>query len=133
MSREPELEALFDRWNQVWLEDRYDLIPTCLAPVYTRHGSMIQSEFTVTYTAEEYGRKVVAQRERTRLHFVIHDRAFVGDRAWFRHTLIWTDPDTGQTVTRPAIQVYRVEDGRMAETWVAYQGDGSAWPEFGHA
>ena len=133
MSHESDMRELFERWIQVWLEGRDDLIPTCLAPVYTRHGSMIQSEFTVSYTAEEYGRLLARERDRLHVRFVIHDRAFVGDRAWFRLTLFWSDPDTGQSVTRAALQVYRVEDGRMAETWVAYQGEGSAWPEDGNA
>jgi hypothetical protein len=28
---------LFERWEQVWHESRYDLIPDCVGPQYIRH------------------------------------------------------------------------------------------------
>ena len=130
MSQESEMEALFDRWfRQVWQEGRYDLIPTCLAPVYTRHGSPIQSSFTLAYTPEEYARVLATERERTHLRSVIHDHGFSGDRAWFRATFFRVDPETSREVSYAGIQVYRIEGGRLAETWVALHGAGSAWPE----
>ena len=130
MAHESEMRELFDRWfTHVWQEGRYDLIPSFLAPVYTRHGSIIQSGFTVTYTPEEYSRVLVAERERFHPQWVIHDRAFVGDRAWFRLTYIRTDPVTGRQLTSAGMQVYRIEGGRLAETWVAAHTVGSTWPE----
>jgi hypothetical protein len=116
-------------WEQVWHAGRYDLIPACLAPRYTRHGSYLQGTFSVTYTPAEYAQVLAAERERSQLLFAIQDQAVVGDRLWLRLTLYRTHPDTGQVVTRPALQVYRLEDGKFAETWVAYQGDGTTWPD----
>ena len=29
-----ETTALFDRWELVWHEDRYDLVPSCVGPTY---------------------------------------------------------------------------------------------------
>jgi hypothetical protein len=134
MSQESELRELFDRWDrQVWEEGRYDLIPGCLTPVYTRHGGFINASFTVAYVPEEYGRVVATQRERFRMRFVLHDRAFAGDRVWSRCTTFRTDPDTGQEVTNAIIQIHRVEDGKLAETWVGQNGHGSAWPEIAKA
>ena len=48
-------------------------------------------------------------------------------RAWFRFTLKWTDPDTGETRTLVGMQVYRIEAGMLAETWLMFQPVGSAW------
>jgi hypothetical protein len=129
MSQEDAMQELWNKWTKVWHEGRDDLLPECLAPVYTRHGSSIQSAFTVAFSREEYGRVLAAEREEFHLRFSIEDQAFIGDRMWFRATLYRTDPETGQQMTRAAIQVYRVEDGRLAETWVAYQDSGSAWPD----
>jgi len=52
-----------------------------------------------------------------------------GNRAWFRFTLKFTDPKTGETRTRAGMQVYRIEGGKLAETWLMFQQPGSAWPD----
>jgi hypothetical protein len=83
---------------------QYDLIPSCAGPTYIRHGE--KGDRTVTreaYTAE------IAQtrQERPNLRFVVYDHSFEGDRAWFRFTLKFTDPKTGETRTRAGMQVYR--------------------------
>ncbi len=44
---------LFDRWERVWHEGQYDLIPSCVEPTYIRHDP--KSDRTVTrdaYAAE---------------------------------------------------------------------------------
>jgi hypothetical protein len=46
-----------------------------------------------------------------------------------RWTSRHTDPETGVVITRACIQVYRVERGKFAETWVAMQNPG-AWEEY---
>jgi hypothetical protein len=37
MSNETVMRDLFDRWERVWHEGRYDLIPSCVGPNYIRH------------------------------------------------------------------------------------------------
>jgi hypothetical protein len=37
MSNESMMRDLFDRWEQVWHEAQYDLIPTCVGKDYIRH------------------------------------------------------------------------------------------------
>jgi hypothetical protein len=61
----------------------------------------------------------------------VYDHDIVGDRAWFRFTLKWTDASTGETRTRAGMQVYRVERGKLAETWLTLLKPGSAWPDAG--
>jgi hypothetical protein len=52
-----------------------------------------------------------------------------GDRAWFRFTLMWTDTSTGETRTRAGMQFYRIEGGKLAETWLLLHNPGSTWPD----
>ena len=56
----------------------------------------------------------------------MYDHTFEGDRACFRFTLKWTDSKTGETRT---LQVYRIETGKLAETWLMFQPLGSAWTD----
>jgi hypothetical protein len=43
--------------------------------------------------------------------------------------LTWTDASTGETRTRASMQLYRVEGGKLAETWLTLLKLGSAWPD----
>jgi len=54
---------------------------------------------------------------------------FEGNRAWFRSTLKWTATATGEKRTRAGMQLYRVEAGKLAETWLMFQQLGLAWPD----
>jgi hypothetical protein len=69
------------------------------------------------------------RQERPNLRFVVYDHTFEDDRAWFRFTLKFTDPKTGETRTRAGMQAYRIEVGKLAETWLTFQQPGSAWPD----
>jgi len=40
------MRDLFDRWERVWHEGQYDLIPICVAPTYIRHDE--KGDRTVT-------------------------------------------------------------------------------------
>ena len=72
-----------------------------------------------TVTREAYAAEIAETRqERPETRFVVYDHSFEGDRAWFRFTLKFTDPKTGETRTRPGMQVYRIEAGKLAETWL---------------
>jgi hypothetical protein len=46
MSNESAMRDLFDRWERVWHEGQYDLIPSCVGPTYIRHDE--KSDRTVT-------------------------------------------------------------------------------------
>jgi hypothetical protein len=124
MSDEPILRDLFDRWERVWHEGQYDLIPGCVGQVYIRHDEAGDR----TVTREAYAAEIAKTRqERPDTRFVVYDHTLEGDRAWFRFTLKWTDPETGETRTRAGMQVYRTEAGKLAETWLMFQQPGSAW------
>ena len=74
-------------------------------------------------------RDLFARRERPNTRFIVYDHVIAGDREWFRFTRMWTDPSTGETRTQAGMQLYRVEGGKLAETWLALLKLGSAWPD----
>jgi hypothetical protein len=126
MSEETTLRDLFDRWERVWHEGQYDLIPDCIGPYYIR----LDEAGDRTVTREAYAAEIAKFRqERPHTRFVAYDHTFNGDRAWFRFTLKWTDAKTGETRTRAGMQIYRIEAGKLAETWPVFKPVGSAWTD----
>lgn len=126
MTDEAALTELFGRWEEVWHEGRYELIPGCVGPEYIRHDEAGDR----TVTAQAYATEIAQAREaRPDTRFVVYDHSFAADRAWFRFTLTWTDPTTGDSCTRAGMQLYRTEDARLVETWLMLSPLGSAWPD----
>jgi hypothetical protein len=66
MSNESAMRDLFDRWERVWHEGQYDLIPSCVGPTYIRH--------------DEKGDRTAAEIAQTRqqgpnFRFVVYDHS----------------------------------------------------------
>jgi len=117
---------LFDRWERVWHEGQYDLIPSCVGSHYIRHDE--QGDRTVT--REAYAAEIAAiHKERPDIRVVVYDHSFEGDRAWFRFRFKWTDPKTGEPRSRAGMQSYRIEAGKLAETWLVLLALGSTWTD----
>ena len=117
---------LFDRWERVWHEGRYDLVPRCVAQSYIRHD---ESE-TRTVTPAEYAAELqAAHRARPSTRIVVYDHELTEDRAWYRFSIVWNDAVTGRKCSRAGLQSYRIEGGKLAETWVAFLPLGSAWSD----
>ena len=157
MSAEATRALLWDRWTEaVWHEGQLELstcaevlrcsieleqgprnrvrlsstclAPDCIAPAYVRH---YPNGTTRTVTPEEYTQEIAGFRTRyADLRFIWHDAAFEENRAWIRYTWRRTDPDTGQVLTNACMQTYRLQDGKLAETWVVVLDAGTAWPEY---
>jgi hypothetical protein len=126
MSNESVTRDLFDRWERVWHDGQYDLIASCLGKAYRRHDE--KGDRTVT--GEAYAAEIAETREeRPNTRFAVYDHSFEGDRAWFRFTLSWTDRNTGETRSRAGMQLYRIEAGKLAETWLTLLPLGSAWTD----
>lgn len=122
----PEMKALFDRWERVWHDGEFDLVPSCVAPAYLRHeeaGSRVVTP--ETYAAELAEMKLI----RPDVRILVYDHAFSGDRAWFRFMMRWTDQASAEARTRAGIQSYRIEAGKLAETWAVWQPLGSMWDD----
>jgi hypothetical protein len=121
-----EVSDLFDRWERVWHEGQYDLVESCVCPHYIRHDE--QGDRTVT--REAYAGELAAIRQqRPDIRVVVYDHAFDADRAWFRFAFKWTDQETGEARVRAGMQSYRIEGGRLAETWIAFLPLGTPWPD----
>ena len=117
------LRELFDRWERVWHEGRFELVPECVAPNYIRHDE--GGDRTVTRDA--YAAELAQLRQqRPDVRILVYDHSII-DRAWYRFTMRWTDQVSGEVRTRAGLQAYRTEDGKLAETWVVFQPIGSAW------
>ncbi len=117
---------LFNRWEQVWNDGKFDLAPSCVADSYIRHDP--KGDRTVSrevYTAEV----AKIQEERPGIRVVVYDHSFIGDRAWFRFAFKWTDPKTGEAQTQAGMQVYRVAGGKLAETWISFLPAGKVWTD----
>ena len=126
MSAENVTKDLFDRWEQVWHDGKFDLIPSCVAPVYIRHDHLGDRTVTPEACRDELA-KVRADRPGIRV--AVYDHAFKDNRAWYRFAFRWTDATTGEVQTQAGLQSYRIEQGKLAETWIALLPVGSAWPD----
>src|SRR5277367_373120 len=127
MSDQSMMRDLFDRWERVWHEGQFDLVPSCVAEHYIRHDEGGDR----TVTREAYAAEIAKTRqERPDIRVVVYDHSFEGDRAWFRFAFKWTDPKTGERRSRAGMQSYRIEGGKLEETWVMMlQPLGSAWTD----
>jgi hypothetical protein len=123
---EASVRDLFDHWELVWHAAQYDLIPLCIGSHYTRHDEA--GDRTVTREAYTAELKAIHQG-RPGIRVVVYDHLFSDDRAWFRFSFKWSDPKTGEPRSRAGMQSYRIEDGKLAETWIALQPLGSAWTD----
>jgi hypothetical protein len=121
-----EVRDLFYRWEQVWHESQYDLIPGCVGQHYIRHDE--NGDRTVT--REAYAEELAGvHRARPGIRVVVYDHSFTTDRAWFRFSFQWPDPTTGEKQSRAGMQSYRIEGGKLVETWITMRPLGTSWTE----
>jgi hypothetical protein len=126
MSDQSMMRELFDRWERVWHEGQFDLVPSRVGEHYIRHDEGGDR----TITREAYAAEIAKIRqERPDIRVVVYDHAFEGNRAWFRFAFRWTDPKTGESRSRAGMQSYRTEGGKLVETWLSMQPLGSAWSD----
>jgi ketosteroid isomerase-like protein len=107
-------------WDEVWGEGRLDLIPELVAERYVRHSA----SGTVERDHEAF-QSDMCQYQRV-LHSAtvsLDDVAVSGDRVWSRVTMQGVNLETGDPRTVSWLQVHRIENGRIAESWVLYAND----------
>lgn len=103
-------------WERVWREGDLDALDELLTEPYTRHTSA-GSE---TIGRDAYKQKLAtSQRLLYRPDTTIDDEVVVGDRIWSRATSTGLNLDTGEVAVITWMTVHRVEDGRLAEAWIA--------------
>lgn len=117
---------LFERWEQVWHESRYDLILDCVGAQYIRHDE--KGDRIVT--RDQYAAELQAvHKDRPGIRVVVYDHSLTANRAWFRFTFVWPDATTGERRTRAGMQSYRIESGKLAETWITMLSLGTTWAD----
>ena len=126
MSEQKKMIDLFNRWEKVWHEGKFDLVPSCVGDHYIRHDEGGDRAVTRDAYAAEIAK---IQQERPGIRVVVYHHAFEGNRAWFRFAFKWTDPKTGEARSRAGMQSYRTEGGKLAETWLSMQPLGSSWSD----
>jgi predicted SnoaL-like aldol condensation-catalyzing enzyme len=107
--------------EEVWEKGRLDLVPKLVGPEYVRH----ERGTTIVVTPEEYAEYIKSRLE-ANVQFVIHATAFEGNLAWSRLSTRVTAPDGTEKLYK-GLQVYRLEDGELIETW--WMNEEGAWPD----
>jgi hypothetical protein len=114
-----DVEAVLHRWwDEVWGRGDLDVIDEVLANPYVRHDHSGTRLFTpARYKQEMVQYLRVIQRAQT----TVDDMAIVEDKAWARLTSRGVSVDVGEMVTITWLQVHRVQEGRLAESWILYR------------
>jgi predicted ester cyclase len=117
----------FERWmDDIWAQGHVELVAELVQPLYVRH----ELDSTRTITAAAYASEIVGvRRALPDVRFLIHDCAAINDRLWVRWTMVGTSASTGGEIRRKGMQVYRFQDGRLAETWNLMPPTDGVWPE----
>ena len=121
-----EHARVVERWiDDVWHDGRVALVPEIVGPTYLRH----ELNGTRSVTPAEYAAEIISvRRALPDVRFLVHDCYAVGDRVWLRWTMVGTSAQTGEAVQRVGMQVYRLDGGRLVETWVLMPSTDMAWP-----
>lgn len=117
----------FEKWiDDVWHAGKLDLVKDLVGPTYVRH----EAKGTRTVTPAQYKDEIVAALKwLPDMRFIIHECTATGDRVWTRWTMVGTDPKTRIKVRRMGMQIYRLADAKLVETWILVLPTDSAWPE----
>ncbi len=112
-------KAVLRRWyDDMWSQTNFDLIPELAGPTYTRHDPMGRR----TVTAEEYRDECQANFGDARFSAMTYWLMAEGDHVTAIGTWVYNDEQRWSWV-----QTFRIEDGRIVETWLASIGFGDAW------
>lgn len=126
MAQDLVMTDLFDRWEKVWNKGNFDLASGCVADTYIRHDPKGDREVG----RDAYIAEVAAiHKDRPGIQVIVYDHSFSGNRAWFRFAFKWSDATTGEAHTQAGTQVYRVADGKLAETWISFLPAGTIWTD----
>ena len=98
----------------VWEKGHLELVPELLAPEYIRH----EGKGNRTVTPESYIKEIQAGRAKG-WKFDANAISVDGDLIWTRWTVHGKNED-GSPATGKGIQIYRLENGKIAETWVLF-------------
>lgn len=107
-------------WDEVWGEQRLDLVSELVGEPYVRHsaaGTVTRDHAGLREDLTQYWRVL----HRPRVSF--DDMAVAGDKIWSRVTMEGVNIETGDVRTVSWLQVHRFVDDRIVESWMLYAND----------
>lgn len=113
-----------NRWGDIWINKQYELIDELVNPVYIRH----EPTGTIHIKREDYLKRLKSMQAAGR-KFTTQSLSADGDLIWVRWSMTTEDPDTKEITHSRGLQVYRFEDGKLAETWWSHTEGQGAWPD----
>ncbi len=120
MSQEENNKSLMRRWyDEMWTPCNFDLIPELAGPNYTRHDMM----GTRTVTGEEYRDSLKGFASDWTIsnfhYFLMSEANFITSIGSWTVQNIDGQGGSGQW---DWVQIFRIEDGRLVETWLPAMG-----------
>ena len=113
---------VIERWTEVWNEGRLEWIPDLVADPCLRHHPGSAEKFTVVDNVER------VRPGRKRFPGVAFENVVLtadGEYVTSVYTMRWNGADpAGAVVEAAGIEVFRVVDGRITETWNVEPGAG---------
>lgn len=113
-----------NRWGEIWNNGKYELMEELVNPVYIRH----EPGGTIHIKREDYLKRLKSMRVANR-KFTTQALSADGDLVWVRWSMSREHPETGETIHSRGLQVYRFEEGKLAETWWSHTEGQGAWPD----
>lgn len=113
-----------NRWGDIWINKQYELIEELVNPVYIRH----EPSGTIHIKREDYLNRLKSMQAANR-KFSTQSLSADGDLIWARWSMTREDPETKEITHSRGLQVYRFEDGKLAETWWSHTEGHGAWPD----
>jgi hypothetical protein len=103
-------------WERVWRDGDIAAVDELVTDPYTRHTRSGNE----TIARNEYKKRLVEfQRVLRGAVTSVDDEVVVGDKIWQRATSRGVSLETGALSVFTWMVVHRIEDGRIAESWVA--------------
>jgi hypothetical protein len=103
-------------WTAVWRDGDINAVDQLVTDPFIRHTSAGTSRSSL----KDYKKALVEfQRVLHDARTVIDDEAVAGDRIWVRATSRGANLETGGPALVTWMVCFRVEGGKLAETWVA--------------
>lgn len=105
-------------WDHVWIKRDLSVIGDLYTDPTTRHTESGSRTVTVAQLQANLGESLRAHRGES---FTIHELDIIDDRAWLRLTLRGVSLASMTPMTLAWLGQYRLEDGKIAETWALHQ------------
>lgn len=111
-------EIVHRYWNRVWLERDLTVLAESYTDPTTRHTVDGTRTVSVAQLQDDLSESLRAMRGES---FSVDRLTVVGDTAWLRLTLRGVSLATMMPLVITWMAEYRLENGRIAETWVLHR------------